>query len=1015
MNPPRRWCSEQIGLSALEVPRVVPPHKAAKLRETQLRQQGPDPKDGVRQSHLPVRVNEHIEKTRFDESHGSNRAFKSASQNREADGHRHPSVPKVPAGAPSLSTINQQQLDGAGHFPSIDAIISGADDRDKRRVTAETEFYEHQDPEGVTRRRSIMRTVDKDDLLTARGANPRTGLITPYDAGSLAGSVDSERARRQQRQISSAQWRLEGDQWVSTLPDGKPHPLRVHAKPTRDASTQSAVPAEAAIAGQRKVTPLTESNLQTLTSSPAVETSPKGAATLPNILSNVSKVRRKPVGSPSRVASTVPQPQCVRNDSNETVVRTPSPHHGSTVARPMNEYFSPDDIGRHEVELNGPKIAAPSAMPFLGLPARPRNVRNHRQGFANPRANLEQLQHSLRTNSGPYPLPPSRSYPLLSRGTDSHPGRRFRGQAPETLPYQEGAEQYPQPAPRAYLPDTAIYLDGPTTQSRQPIFRGIEGRTGTRTASHGRQMTQMNRHQGQRRDVCRPTFQRSDVMCMNTNQSTLTFRERANHTEERSHHNTSSRRTTNPGASRTPEKASIAHRGTPTSSAHRGKEVTMLPGPMKRSDQNSYELKPAEDDLEGAARDSTTTTESEHPSSMTGMRTDESDDTDDAENEQGETENHPPGSDIIRTLVKTPPLEMSVKAIKRGRNKKDEPDEIDLRDHTICCPECCVQFDCHEGCLGHPSPAVSVADSETSSLMSMGVFDSSFETSIKAVNTALLEPKDKHYGKLSKLRNALAAIPWSNEGSSPKASTKKEKLERTLRDSPPRRQKMVEKPVRSATTSSRENGQQAKTAATRAMYVETASDNHKTSPRATHTKIKPARPKKTLNASNKDDMQPAPRPDEEWSTRHEATNLVDVAEPKRALELVTDRDESSSVFNKVKSLVRRSSIHWGPLQVDQSLATQVLWALARLREMWLILFDTISNLSVMAFEYKRTGNITIPKHTSIAELAGNCLRSILYLMIAACIWALFARVVRVVFVVLRIVLLPVKLCVWVIG
>ena len=199
----------------------------------------------------------------------------------------------------------------------------------------------------------------------------------------------------------------------------------------------------------------------------------------------------------------------------------------------------------------------------------------------------------------------------------------------------------------------------------------------------------------------------------------------------------------------------------------------MLPGPMKRSDQNSYELKPAEDDLEGAARDSTTTTESEHPSSMTGMRTDESDDTDDAENEQGETENHPPGSDIIRTLVKTPPLEMSVKAIKRGRNKKDEPDEIDLRDHTICCPECCVQFDCHEGCLGHPSPAVSVADSESSSLMSMGVFDSSFETSVKAVNTAMLEPKDKHYGKLSKLRNALAAIPGSNEGSSPKASTKK--------------------------------------------------------------------------------------------------------------------------------------------------------------------------------------------------------------------------------------------------
>ena len=29
--------------------------------------------------------------------------------------------------------------------------------------------------------------------------------------------------------------------------------------------------------------------------------------------------------------------------------------------------------------------------------------------------------------------------------------------------------------------------------------------------------------------------------------------------------------------------------------------------------------------------------------------------------------------------------------------------ESDTRDHTICCPECCKEQDCHEGCLGHPS------------------------------------------------------------------------------------------------------------------------------------------------------------------------------------------------------------------------------------------------------------------------------------------------------------------------
>lgn len=35
-----------------------------------------------------------------------------------------------------------------------------------------------------------------------------------------------------------------------------------------------------------------------------------------------------------------------------------------------------------------------------------------------------------------------------------------------------------------------------------------------------------------------------------------------------------------------------------------------------------------------------------------------------------------------------------------------QKDETDERDHTICCPRCC-KLDCHEGCLGHPSPTSS--------------------------------------------------------------------------------------------------------------------------------------------------------------------------------------------------------------------------------------------------------------------------------------------------------------------
>jgi hypothetical protein len=33
--------------------------------------------------------------------------------------------------------------------------------------------------------------------------------------------------------------------------------------------------------------------------------------------------------------------------------------------------------------------------------------------------------------------------------------------------------------------------------------------------------------------------------------------------------------------------------------------------------------------------------------------------------------------------------------------------ENDTRDHSICCPQCCKEQDCHEGCLGHPSSAPS--------------------------------------------------------------------------------------------------------------------------------------------------------------------------------------------------------------------------------------------------------------------------------------------------------------------
>lgn len=58
-------------------------------------------------------------------------------------------------------------------------------------------------------RRKHMRTVSKDDYLLARGANPRTGVVTPGQG------IDQGELLRARGIEAPAQWRQRGDQWVS--------------------------------------------------------------------------------------------------------------------------------------------------------------------------------------------------------------------------------------------------------------------------------------------------------------------------------------------------------------------------------------------------------------------------------------------------------------------------------------------------------------------------------------------------------------------------------------------------------------------------------------------------------------------------------------------------------------------------------------------------------------------------------------------------------------------------------
>ncbi|EXJ66836.1 uncharacterized protein A1O5_10031 [Cladophialophora psammophila CBS 110553] len=85
----------------------------------------------------------------------------------------------------------------------------------------------------------------------------------------------------------------------------------------------------------------------------------------------------------------------------------------------------------------------------------------------------------------------------------------------------------------------------------------------------------------------------------------------------------------------------------------------------------------------------------------------------------------------------------------------------DERDHTICCPECC-KLDCHEGCLGHPSPTR--ATSPTKSLWSgaQSSTSSSAPEAQEEVKAGGTEEKGK-FTQLAAIKSVLKRSPKKEE------------------------------------------------------------------------------------------------------------------------------------------------------------------------------------------------------------------------------------------------------------
>ncbi|KAI1618966.1 hypothetical protein EDD36DRAFT_460601 [Exophiala viscosa] len=198
----------------------------------------------------------------------------------------------------------------------------------------------------------MHRPVHQDDYLLARGANPRTGLITP-GVHSASSSIDYYEDAPAHGSGPQGRWHQKGEQWVSSdlgrmtppkqrLPGSYPHKLRTPrrlASGDMDASMGErghiSRPPGLQQAAPREPRPDTSATFRLLKHSEGIGIYPEISFAPP--FTDINKplpleeanedsvLRRKPVGSPPY--KTGPghgsEDQSRRNDSEETVLRTP--------------------------------------------------------------------------------------------------------------------------------------------------------------------------------------------------------------------------------------------------------------------------------------------------------------------------------------------------------------------------------------------------------------------------------------------------------------------------------------------------------------------------------------------------------------------------------------------------------------------------------------------------------------------------------------------------------------------
>ena len=331
---------------------------------------------------------------------------------------RHPSQPPTPWGGPAAELVYHEDKN-----------------RSSRQVEA-SDGVVAESQSGTVRRRRRMRTVSKEDYLLVRGANPRTGRVTP-GSHSVSGSFDGEGPEKVSGSSVGGKWRQRGDQWISLAVDqatpfdapfeqarqpalgvhlrtppklapgrhhhGRPQPdenLSRHNWKLPERDTQQLTVSGGSLPGSYPLTPQNDP-AHTLSSS---YTEPR--------------VRRKPVGTVDRMVN-----ERGRTVTGASLAGPPitlpfaqdQPRSSSAPTPKRQEYFSPEDIGRdHSKEL--PPLPQRTqehrarhqshphhADPFLGPQAQPSVwIEDVPLSFMNnPRIAQKNLP-DLPTNIGPY-------------------------------------------------------------------------------------------------------------------------------------------------------------------------------------------------------------------------------------------------------------------------------------------------------------------------------------------------------------------------------------------------------------------------------------------------------------------------------------------------------------------------------------------------------------------------------------------------------------------------------------